>query len=59
MTRTEAALALAGGAIGGAAAIGGMWIGRRLLVRPIVAAKPYSPVDAKVTSITNLKGARP
>lgn len=59
MTRTEAALTLAGGAIGGAAAITGMWIGRRLLRQDIVAAKPYSPVDAKVTSMTRLRGARP
>lgn len=57
MTRAEIALSLAGGAIGGAAAITGMWLGRRLLQQD-VAAKPYNAVDAKVTSITNLKGRR-
>lgn len=55
MTRTEAALALAGGAIGGAAAITGMWIGRRLLTQPIVAAPAYDQATTITDIQTNLR----
>lgn len=46
MTRTEAATSLAGGAIGGAAAITGLWLTRRWLKQPITAAKPYDQAGA-------------
>lgn len=58
-TRTDALLALAGGAIGGAAAITGLWLSRRLLAQDITAAKPYDQAGAITTSLTNLRGARP
>lgn len=52
--RSDAALSLAGGILGGLAV--GTWIARRYLARPIT-AKPYSQERAVVTSITNLRGA--
>lgn len=54
--RTDAALSLAGGILGGLA-IGG-WIARRYFAERPVAPKPYNQTDAVVTSITKLKGAR-
>lgn len=54
-TRSDAALSLAGGILGGLAV--GTWIARRYLGKPVT-AKPYNPVDAVVTSISNLKGAK-
>lgn len=55
--RSDAALSLAGGILGGLTV--GVLIARRYLTTPITAAKPYSQSDAVVTSITKLKGAKP
>jgi hypothetical protein len=56
--RSDAALSLAGGILGGLAV--GTWIARRYLARPITSqpATPYRQDHGVVTSITNLKGAR-
>lgn len=54
--RSDAALSLAGGILGGLAV--GTWIARRYVTIPNQPAKTYSQADAITTSITNLKGAR-
>lgn len=58
--RSDAALSLAGGILGGLAI--GAWIARRYLATPIAAA-PADPRSttprAVVTSIGNLRGAKP
>lgn len=57
MTRTEIALSLAGGAIGGAAAIGGMWLGRHWAQQDITAA-PYDQAATITDTLGKLRARR-
>lgn len=64
MSRLSDTVVTAAGLVLGAAAVGiptGAWLARRWRATPTTAApaKPYSQSDAVVTSLTNLKGAKP
>jgi hypothetical protein len=53
--RSDAALSLAGGILGGLAI--GTLLARRYLTAPTTPARPYSQRDATVTSIGRLRAA--
>lgn len=58
MTRIDVGRTIVGGAIGGAAAIGGLWIGRNLLRQPVTAAKPYDQAATITDTLGRLRALR-